>query len=693
MNTKPPSPGHLPEYKLLIVDDDPATHSYIDGLLDREHAIRTLFADTKNAIKRVFNSDPVGLVILHLNPAGVGLLEPVIRMARDQKSRVPVIVLVDEEDAESASAAAEAGVEGLARFSDERAISQLLALFIDLAAARKQAAEMRRELDEIESRYNLLLDSSSEAIAYLHEGLHVYANPAYLKLFGYAQEDDLHGLSMLDLLSTGENGADLKSLPKALARGEFPDEILEVTARRSDGSTFPADANFFTARYDGENCIQMSIRKRVSGVDPDLARELEQLRTRDLLTGLLNRQAFLARLRAECAEPEPDLVIAVLVFRLDDLDQLQDKLGFGATDSLIRQSADLLSSVIGEKACPARLGDYTFILRLLITDRQDAEKLARRIVEHCSGHIIEVRDKSLTVTASVGLAMAGSQTADAEELINQAETALGEAIRSGGNSYVRFRPRISESVDSDEDWLKRLRHALDNDEFRLVEVQITSMEDDAFILSEIEMRLRSEDSDEILLPEVYLPAATRVGLAKNLDCDLIRRVAGLMKSLKPQDGRLWLLPLCGSTLDDDETVAWIQQQLDDQVLPSKQILFGFREPDIRDRVRSVQKFIQRFAVRGVRFSLTDVGPDAHLEPILKNLDVQFLKLSPEITFNLGGNEPLRNKLETLMRQAGKHDIKIIAPRVEHTSDLATLWQFGVTLVQGDFVREETRASG
>ena len=56
--------------------------------------------------------------------------------------------------------------------------------------------------------------------------------------------------------------------------------------------------------------------------------------------------------------------------------------------------------------------------------------------------------------------------------------------------------------------------------------------------------------------------------------------------------------------------------------------------------------------------------------------------------NLSGNDELRQKLAEIVACADEHQVRVIAPKVEHTGDLATLWQFGITLVQGDFVREE-----
>src|SRR5699024_6745859 len=95
------------------------------------------------------------------------------------------------------------------------------------------------------------------------------------------------------------------------------------------------------------------------------------------------------------------------------------------------------------------------------SDRNEAEKLASDIVDNTSGRIIDVRDNSLTVSAGVGLAIAGSELPQPIVLIEQAESALTESLRAGGNSFVRYRPRVSAEGDEDDAaWGERLRHAL-----------------------------------------------------------------------------------------------------------------------------------------------------------------------------------------------------------------------------------------
>ena len=675
------------ELKILVVDDDPSTSKKIDALVSG-HPVRIEFADTPNAISRLFGSDQIHLAIIHLHETSRGLLEPLADQARSQNVHIPVIALLGE-DPDSALEAAARSVEGLGLMTDERSLKGLLertiAWLLDLQAARAALSQ----LEDIEARYTLLLESSSEAIAYLHEGLHIYANPTYLRQFGYDDFADVEGLSILDLLSTDDSGIDLKKLLRSLSRGKLPTEAMSASAHRSDGTTFEARVHFSPARYAGEQCTQMKVREVIESDESLLKEELEKLRTRDQLTGLLNRQSFLERLQNELHGDDEGGPMAVVLVSLDDHGGLQEKLGAGATDTLIRQTAELFKKITDDTLLPSRLRDHTLALRSRVKERREAERLARNIVEAYSGHILEVRDKSLTVTASVGLAIGGSQTASVDELISQAETALAEAARTGGDSYVRFRPR-TDAVDSadEEQWAERLRHALNNDDLRLVKLPITSMEDDDLLIQEVEARLRIEDSDEVLLPQSYLPAAIKIGLCADLDRSLVTKLIGQVAESDPESGEYWLLPLCSASLIDGEFVDWLQERVDSGKLPAKRLILGFREIEVRESLRDVQKFIRRFATRGCQFALCDLALGVKLDPLLKNIDVHYLKLQPEAIAALGGQEKARADLEGIVRSAESRSIRVISPRVEKTSDLAMLWQFGITLVQDDFVREE-----
>jgi multidomain signaling protein FimX len=682
----------ISEIRILVVTDDPSAPRELQKMLGQDSGVRTLFADTGNAVSRTFETEAVDLLTIQVDPNDLGLLDSATRLAREQSEAVPILAIIKNDDAKSALAAASLGVEGCVFTSNTRQIKRLTLFLVDSVRSRRDARTAVRRLEEIEDRYTLLLDSSSEAIAYLHEGLHIYANRAYLELFEYDSFQDLEGLSMLDLLSADGDEIDLKKILKDLARDEIPDEAMTLIAHRQDGTDFKATVDFSPARYGGEYCAQMLVREQITQSDPAMAEELEKLKTSDMLTGLLNRQSFINLLGKEIQSRSDTTGMTILLFSLDKYDSLQSKLGLGATDDLIRETAALFKSVAGENNSMSRLSDHTFGIIAETDNREEAEALAAKIVDQCSGRIIDVRDTSLTISASVGLAIAGSEPPDPGTLLAQSDSALSEALRAGGNAYVRYRPRVS--ADGDEDdagWSEKLLHALDNDEFRLVTSPITSMDDDSFLINEVETRLRMEDSDEVMMPNVYLPAASRVGLAVKLDQDMVRRLVSTLQDKQGNSDQFWLVSLCLDTISDEAAVKQLMNLLNQNKLNPGQIVWGIREPEVREKLRRGQTFIETFKPLGTQFALCDVGPESTIEPLLRHLEVDFMRMAPEMIQNLSGNDTLRQQLSELVVHADEHQVRVIAPKVEHTGDLATLWQFGITLVQGDFVREEASA--
>ncbi len=680
------------EIKLLIASDDPGAPQEIKDLLGEESGVRTVYADTGNAVGRAFEEDHIDLALVHAMPGDSSLLDTTCRLVREQAEPVPIVAMIDPEDHPSAMSLAAHGVEGFVLSDRPRHLKRLLNQMIEFLRSHQQAGLALKQLEEIEDRYTLLLDSSSEAIAYLHEGLHVYANKSYLEQFGFESFHDLEGLSMLDLLSPDKDGPNLKKVLKALARNEIPDEAMALQAHRQNGETFSASVSFSPARYNGESCAQMLVREEITQADPALEAELKKLRTQDLLTGLLNSQAFMEELQLMGDSEHEEGQNLVLLFSLDEHAKLQEKLGVSATDALIRQTAALFRQAVGEDQVLARLRDHTFALAAPGVEKEHAERLARSIVDHCSGHMLEVRDTSLTVTASVGLALGGTEHIGAEQLVNHAESALSEALRAGGNGFVRYRPRVSESEDEDDSaWVARLHHALEHDEFRLVSLPITSMEDDDFLINEVETRLRAEESDEVMLPSVYLAAADRVGMAAKLDRDMLNRLVNV-NAQNDHASSTWLVPLSLGTITDDAATKWLSDLLAHGKLDASRLILAFREPEIREKLKPAQNFIANLKQAGCRFALCDVGPEASsISPILKHLELDYLRLDTEMTINLSANEELRSALEDITREAARHDIQVIASRVENAGDLASLWQLGITLVQGDFIREETSA--
>ena len=99
---------------------------------------------------------------------------------------------------------------------------------------RRNVRRIEAALRESERRCEALLDSSRDPIAYVHEGMHVRANKAYLEMFGFDEFEDVEGMSILDMIAP-DDADDFKALLKRLSKGEKPPQRLNLKAQRGDG--------------------------------------------------------------------------------------------------------------------------------------------------------------------------------------------------------------------------------------------------------------------------------------------------------------------------------------------------------------------------------------------------------------------------------------------------------------------------
>ena len=129
--------------------------------------------------------------------------------------------------------------------------------------AERRAAELA--LREAEKRCQLLLDSSVDAITYVHDGMHIYANRSYMALFGYEDAEELEGLPVIDLIASCDQGP-FKDFLKGYQNDQRQTELV-CTGVKLDGQEFKARISLSAATYDGEPCIQVVIRGEVDNAE------------------------------------------------------------------------------------------------------------------------------------------------------------------------------------------------------------------------------------------------------------------------------------------------------------------------------------------------------------------------------------------------------------------------------------------
>jgi len=665
---------------LLVTDRSPESAEHINSLLRNSGIkIHVFHAQTSADVKRALDQDTPVLILYADADETDAPLEEISKLAT--AFNVPVALLTSFDDparlgkllSETACFVINADREDLLTDS----VNRLLAS----SGNERDQAERHRRLEELEHRYNLLLDSSRDALAYIHEGLHVYGNRAYLEALHVADESELAGLSLLEIFDAGETK--LKTLLKGFTKGSFPAEALEVKVTRPDGSTFEASLLFSPAQYDGEECTQMMMQPRDAA--NQLAAELERLRFIDPLTQLHNRKSFIDVLEAWITDSQGEGTAAVLYIEPDGFEKLHDELNVESSDAFIADLAGVIRKCLSETDVPARISDGGFAVLAQRATLAELEELAERILIACRGHIVEIGERSLTVSCSIGLSSVGRLVVNSGEIIAGARKAQAQAAERG-DQLVIYRPQLTAVASGGGEGLRleRIKQALGNHDFYSVQQAIIDLDGEGDQILENITFMRGDVDDHG--PAEYLPLADRNDLAGSIDRQII---PGLLKSMVESDQR-HIINLSSSTVLDYAFPGWFADQVKAACIDGNRIILQIAAATALTNLRPAQRLIKELQPLGCRLSISQFDAERRTCQLLEHIDVSFVKMRPELTFELTANAKLQESIAQIVEAAEPRGVEVIADEVKDTSSLAVLWQCGIKLIAGSFVRESTQ---
>ncbi|MBF8159923.1 EAL domain-containing response regulator [Ectopseudomonas hydrolytica] len=604
-----------------------------------------------------------------------------ISAIRRQAKDIPVVQLVDGNDSETITEALLFGAQdALPQGEDERLVLVAKRELANLEERRaRRAAEVA--LREAEKRCQLLLESSVDAITYVHDGMHIYANRAYLELFGYEDGEELEGMPMIDLIASADQGA-FKDFLKNYQSAEGNAE-LNCQGVRADGSSFPAQMSFSPATYDGEPCIQVVIRAETSNAE--LEEKLREISSQDLVTGLFNRSHFLELMDGAAERAVSTGQPSTLAYiRVDRYASLQGEIGLAGIDLLLTDLAGLLRAHFPADTQLARFGDDVFSALLPGQTPEQCQASLAALLKKVEGHLFDVSGRTAQTTLSVGVAGLSEKTAKAQEVVERARRCADEL--SEGNAIKLFNPADElAAAASRGNLLAMVQQALENNSFRLLFQPIISLRGDANEHYEVLLRLLSPQGEEVP-PMEFLAAAKEAGLGEKIDRWVILNSIKLLADhrTKGHNTRLFV-HLSSASLQDQTLLPWLSVALKAARLPSDALVFQFSEPDAIAYLKQAKALTQGLAELHCKVALSQFGCALNPFNTLKHLHVDFVKIDGSFSQDLG-NADNQEALKTLLSSLHAQAKLTIVPFVESASVLATLWQAGVNFIQGYYLQ-------
>ena len=502
------------------------------------------------------------------------------------------------------------------------------------------AAQERVEASEV--RLAALVEHASDLVCVIGEdGRVVYASPAVARILGQ-EAHALEGVEVAELV--------------------HPDDLSDLTGLAADVLTRPgmspaAEARIAHAqggwRHMEVVATNLLGNPAVAGVvvnardvteRVEVAAQLEERAYHDELTGLPNRAMLLDRLQdALHRAARHDRMVGVLFLDLDRFKVVNDSLGHGAGDDLLREAARRLERTIRPGDLVARLGGDEFVVVIADMVRTTDALAAAERVRTALARPLELGGDPTVMSASVGIAVAhGTETP--ADLLRDADTAMYRAKEGGRDraevfgAHLRARAVRRHSVEQE------LRAALDEDRIEVHFQPVVRLADSTVVGAEALARIRGT-SGELLQPVQFIDVAEDTGLIADLGARVLTiavgRLAAWGRQLRPSDPLSVAVNVSARQLSDPMFPRLVATTVLDNGLEPDQVALEFTESALIAANPITESVLGDLTALGVRMGLDDFGTGFSSLAYLKRFPIDFLKVDRSFVAGLRADEGSR----------------------------------------------------
>jgi diguanylate cyclase (GGDEF)-like protein/PAS domain S-box-containing protein len=536
------------------------------------------------------------------------------------------------------------------------------------------------ELRHSEQHLRSLIQNISDVISVVDaDGEILFVSPSVTEVLGHTVEE-LTGTSVFELVHPDD---------RATAAAFFADRTAPSVGRRielrlRDHAGAWRDTETITGDARGDTGTDRFVLTTRDVTDQKaLERQLEHQAFHDPLTDLANRSLFTDRVDHQLARARRTArQLAVIFVDLDEFKSINDTLGHGPGDELLREVARRLRACTRPSDTVARLGGDEFAVLLEDCDEAIAIAAAERL-QAAVAEPVTLAHSSVTVSCSAGIAIGGGSTESVAELLRNADIAMYRAKATGKRGYEVFRTEMHDAVLRRANNLSDLQHALERHELEVHYQPLIELATNRIVGFEALCRWRHPERG-LIPPYEFIPVAEDTGLIIPIGRWVLEQAVGQLSAWTAlTDQELSMsVNVSGRQLASTEFVETVRGVLAQSGLAPARLTLELTESMLLKDVAETVTRLHELKALGVRLAIDDFGTGFSSLSYLQRFPVDSLKIDKSFVDQIPDASMAGELVRSIVALGEALGLHTVAEGIEHDFQAVSLEATGCELGQG-----------